>query len=69
VSFKVHREVRHAHQAIRERLEVRRRPSAKALEPGAFASAARPPLWHPENPAQSREWSETPRDQHSCCKR
>jgi cytochrome P450 len=37
VSFKVHGEVRHAHQGIRERREVRRRPSAKALEqPGPF---------------------------------
>jgi len=31
VSFDVHGEVGHAHQGIRERLEVRRRPSAKAL--------------------------------------
>jgi hypothetical protein len=37
VSFKVHGEVRHAHQGILERLEVRRRPSTKALEqPGSF---------------------------------
>src|SRR4029077_7332515 len=37
VSFKVHGEVRHAHQGIRERLEVRRWPAAKALEqPGSF---------------------------------
>src|SRR5271165_136427 len=37
MSFKVHGEVRHAHQGILERLEVRRRASAKALEqPGSF---------------------------------
>src|SRR5690348_7746231 len=37
MSFKVHGEVRHAHQGIRERLEVRRWPSAKAPEqPGSF---------------------------------
>jgi hypothetical protein len=35
--FKVHGEVRHAHQGILDRLEVRRRTSAKALEqPGSF---------------------------------
>jgi hypothetical protein len=33
----VHGVVRHAHQGIRERFEIRRRPSAKALEqPGSF---------------------------------
>src|SRR5437588_8763908 len=37
MSFKVHGEVRHAHQGIRERLEVRRRPSAKTVEqPDSF---------------------------------
>ena len=37
MSFKVHREVRHAHQGIRERREVRRWPSEKAPEqPGSF---------------------------------
>jgi hypothetical protein len=37
VSFTVHGEMRHAHQGILEHLEVRRRPSAKALEqPGSF---------------------------------
>jgi hypothetical protein len=37
VSFRVHGEVRHAHEGILERLEVRRWPAAKALEqPGAF---------------------------------
>src|SRR5712672_3926180 len=37
VSFEVHGEVRHADQGILERLEVRRWPSAKALEqPGSF---------------------------------
>src|ERR1700736_3470548 len=37
MSFDVHGEVRHAHQGILERREVRRRPSAKALEqPGSF---------------------------------
>jgi hypothetical protein len=40
VPFTVHGGVRHAHQGIRERLEVRRRPSAKALEqPGSLTSA------------------------------
>jgi hypothetical protein len=37
LSFNVHGEVRHAHQGIRKRLEVRRWPAAKTLEqPGSF---------------------------------
>jgi hypothetical protein len=30
-------------------------------------SAGSAALWHPANPAQSREWSGTPRSKRSCC--
>jgi hypothetical protein len=31
------------------------------------SSAGSTALWQPANPAQSREWSETPRGKRSCC--
>jgi hypothetical protein len=33
------------------------------------SSAGSAALWHPANPAQSREWSGTPRGKLSCCER